>query len=103
MTQLVILSKGEIVADTPTKNLHEQFSGVKSVFVEFENKVTKSMLTKILGISKVEQKQGGWLLSSSTADPRADISRFSHENNLVILTLQLEEKSLSSVFKDLTN
>lgn len=101
--RVVILSKGEIVADTPTKNLHEQFSGVKSVFVEFENTVTKSMLTKINGISKVEQKQGGWLLSSSTADPRADISRFSHENNLVILTLQLEEKSLSSVFKDLTN
>tara|TARA_B110000046_G_scaffold183728_1_gene220518 strand:+ start:894 stop:1793 length:900 start_codon:yes stop_codon:yes gene_type:complete len=101
--RVVILSKGEIVADTPTKKLHEQFSGVKSVFVEFENTVTKSMLTKINGISKVEQKQGGWLLSSSTADPRADISRFSQENNLVILTLQLEEKSLSSVFKDLTN
>ena len=100
--RVVILSKGEIVADTPTKRLHDQ-SEIKTVFVEFEGKVTKSQLSRIRDINKVDQKDKGWLLYSKSVDPRSEISRFSQENNLIILTLQLEQKSLSSVFKDLTN
>ena len=100
--RVVILSKGEIVADTPTQRLHDQ-SEIKTVFVEFEGKVTKSQLSKIKDINKVDQKDNGWLLYSKSVDPRAEISRFSQEHNLIILTLQLEQKSLSSIFKDLTN
>lgn len=100
--RVVILSKGEIVADTPTQRLHDQ-SEIKTVFIEFEGKVTKSQLSKIKDINKVDQKGKGWLLYSKSVDPRAEISRFSQEHNLIILTLQLEQKSLSSVFKDLTN
>jgi ABC-2 type transport system ATP-binding protein len=100
--RVVILSKGEIVADTPTQRLHDQ-SEIKTVFIEFEGKVTKSQLSRIKDINKVDQKDKGWLLYSKSVDPRSEISRFSQENNLIILTLQLEQKSLSSVFKDLTN
>ena len=100
--RVVILSKGEIVADTPTQRLHDQ-SEIKTVFVEFEGKVTKSQLSRIKDINKVDQKDKVWLLYSKSVDPRSEISRFSQENNLIILTLQLEQKSLSSVFKDLTN
>ena len=100
--RVVILSKGEIVADTPTQRLHDQ-SEIKTVFIEFEGKVTKSQLSKIKDINKVDQKGKGWLLYSKSVDPRAEISRFSQEHNLIILTLQLEQKSLSSIFKDLTN
>ena len=100
--RVVILSKGEIVADTLTQRLHDQ-SEIKTVFVEFEGKVTKSQLSKIKDINKVDQKDNGWLLYSKSVDPRSEISRFSQEHNLIILTLQLEQKSLSSIFKDLTN
>ena len=99
--RVVILSKGEIVADTPTNRLHEK-SDLKSVFVEFQGPVTKSQLSKIKGITKVEARADGWLLYSETEDLRPHVSKFSQENKLVILTLQLEQKSLSSVFKDLT-
>ena len=99
--RVVILSKGEIVADTPTNKLNEK-SGLKSVFVEFQGPVTKSQLSKIKYVTKVVAKAEGWLLYSETEDLRPYVSMFSQENNLVILTLQLEQKSLSSVFKDLT-
>ena len=99
--RVVILSKGEIVADTPTNRLHEK-SDLKCVFVEFQEPVTKSQLSKIKEIKKVETRAEGWLLYSEKEDLRPHVSRFSQENNLVILTLQLEQKSLSSVFKDLT-
>jgi ABC-2 type transport system ATP-binding protein len=100
--RVVILSKGEIVADTPTQRLHSD-SGIKTVFVEFEGEVTKSQLMKIKDIERVVQKDKGWLLYSSSGDPRPKVSRFSQEHNLIILTLQLEQKSLAAVFKDLTN
>jgi len=99
--RVVILSKGEIVADTPTNRLYEK-SDLKSVFVEFQGPVTKSQLSKIKSITRVEARSGGWLLYSETEDLRPHVSKFSQDNNLVILTLQLEQKSLSSVFKDLT-
>lgn len=99
--RVVILSKGEIVADMPTNRLHEK-SDLKCVFVEFQGTVTKSQLSKIKEITKVEPRAEGWLLYSETEDLRPYISKFSQENNLIILTLQLEQKSLSSVFKDLT-
>ena len=99
--RVVILSKGEIVADTPTNRLNEK-SGLKSVFVEFQGPVSKSQLSKIKCVTKVEAKEEGWMLYSETEDLRPYVSMFSQENNLVILTLQLEQKSLSSVFKDLT-
>ena len=99
--RVVILSKGEIVADMPTNRLHEK-SELKCVFVEFQGTVTKSQLSKIKEITKVETRAEGWLLYSETEDLRPYISKFSQENNLIILTLQLEQKSLSSVFKDLT-
>ena len=100
--RVVILSKGEIVADTPTQRLHSD-SGIKTVFVEFEGEVIKSQLMKIKDIERVVQKDKGWLLYSSSGDPRPKVSRFSQEHNLIILTLQLEQKSLAAVFKDLTN
>ena len=59
-------------------------------------------LSKIKYVTKVEAKEEGWMLYSETEDLRPYVSMFSQENNLVILTLQLEQKSLSSVFKDLT-
>ena len=99
--RVVILSKGEIVADTPTNRLYEK-SDLKCVFVEFQGPVTKSQLSKIKSITRVEARSGGWLLYSETEDLRPHVSKFSQDNNLVILTLQLEQKSLSSVFKDLT-
>tara|TARA_B100001287_G_scaffold276773_1_gene289348 strand:- start:2657 stop:3553 length:897 start_codon:yes stop_codon:yes gene_type:complete len=99
--RVVILSKGEIVADAPTNRLYEK-SDLKCVFVEFQGRVTKSQLLKIKEITKVETRSCGWLLYSKTEDLRPHISKFSQENNLIILTLQLEQKSLSSVFKDLT-
>lgn len=99
--RVVILSKGEIVADIPTNRLHEK-SDLRCVFVEFQQTVTKSQLSKIKEIKKIESRADGWLLYSETEDLRPHLSRFSQENDLIILTLQLEQKSLSSVFKDLT-
>jgi hypothetical protein len=73
------------------------------VYAEFEGKVSRSQLTKIDEVSKVEKFENGWLIESKVdADLRKVIARFGQNNDLLVLTLRKEEESLEAVFKRLT-
>ena len=51
----------------------------------------------------IELAKNNWLIESSAdKDIRKEISRFAQENDLLVLTMQKEEESLESVFKELT-
>ena len=100
--RVVIINKGEIVADDKAGNL--QFDqAVQTVYVEFDGTVSKNQLNKIMGVSKVEKLGEGWLLESKEQiDLRKTIAQFANEQKLLTLTLKKEEKSLEEVFKQLT-
>ncbi len=100
--RVVIINKGEIVADDKAGNL--QFDqAVQTVYVEFDGTVSKNQLNKIVGVSKVEKLGEGWLLESrEQIDLRKTIAQFANEQKLLTLTLKKEEKSLEEVFKQLT-
>ena len=101
--RIVIINKGEIVADNKAKDLQLDTS-VQTVYVEFEGKVSRNQLKKITVASKVEQLEDGWLIESKeVVDLRKEIAQFAQENNLLTLTIKKEEKSLEEVFKSLTN
>ncbi len=101
--RVVIINKGEIVADDKAGDLQMQ-AQVQTVYVEFEGSVSKSQLSKIAGVSKVGKVSEGWLLESQEEiDLRKVIAKFAQENNVLTLTLRKEEKSLEEVFKTLTN
>ncbi|MGB0915226.1 MAG: gliding motility-associated ABC transporter ATP-binding subunit GldA [Crocinitomicaceae bacterium] len=101
--RVVIINKGEIVADDKAGDLQMQ-AQVQTVYVEFEGNVSKSQLSKIAGVSKVGKVAEGWLLESQEdIDLRKVIAKFAQENNVLTLTLRKEEKSLEEVFKTLTN
>jgi ABC-2 type transport system ATP-binding protein len=101
--RVIIINKGEIVADDKAKDL--QFDAqLQTVYVEFDGKITKTMLRKIDGVRKVEVVNDGWLLESVAEDDlRKRVARFAQENNILLVTLKKEEKSLEEVFKNLTN
>lgn len=101
--RVIIINKGEIVADDKAKDL--QFDAqLQTVYVEFDGKITKTMLRKIDGVRKVEAVNDGWLLESVAEDDlRKRVARFAQENNILLVTLKKEEKSLEEVFKNLTN
>lgn len=100
--RIVIINKGEIVADDKADVL--QLDGlVQTVYVEFDNKVTRNQLKKIPGVGKIEQLGAGWLIESEQEeDLRKSVAFFANANNLLTLTLRKEEKSLEEVFKQLT-
>jgi len=100
--KIVIISKGEIVTNQSTSDLQKQASG-KFLFVEFQQEVSKSQLKKIKGVESVESYKKGFLLKSNSLDElKVQVSQFTQENNLVIMTLNTESKSLAEIFKDLT-
>lgn len=100
--RVVIINRGEIVADDKAKDLQLEGS-VQTVFVEFEGSVSRNKLKKIPGVGRVEQVQDGWLLETSEdIDLRKNIAQFAQQNDLLAVTLRKEEKSLEEVFKQLT-
>ena len=100
--RIVIINRGEIVADDKAKDLQLEGS-VQTVFVEFEGTVSRNKLKKIQGVGRVEQLGEGWLLETSEEmDLRKSVAQFAQQNDLLAVTLRKEEKSLEEVFKQLT-
>ena len=100
--RVVIINKGQIVADDKASILQIE-KGHQTVYVEFEGTVSKNQLAKIRQVAKVESFDKGWLLEGNgEEDLRKVIAQFAQMNNLLVLTLRTEEKTLEEVFKELT-
>jgi ABC-2 type transport system ATP-binding protein len=102
-SRVIILNKGEIVANEKTNDLQNSQASQK-IIVEFDKPVASDVLNKIPGIkSLVNTNDNLWVLESDEdTDFRSVIFRFAVANNLIILTLQNVEKKLEDVFKTLT-
>lgn len=100
--RIVIISKGQIVADDKAGNLQKE-DAHQTVYVEFDKKLSKSQLTKIPRVRKVEQVKEGWLLETiDEVDLRLQIAQYAQKENWLVLTLKIEQKTLEEVFKELT-
>ena len=100
--RVIILSKGQIVADDKAKTLQQELEH-QTVYVEFDSAVTKAQLAKIPNVSKVEALEKGWLIESiAPEDLRKSVAQHAQTQNWLILTLNIEQKSLEEVFKELT-
>lgn len=100
--RVIILSKGQIVADDKAKTLQQELEH-QTVYVEFDAVVTKAQLSNIPNVSKVEALEKGWLIESiAPEDLRKSVAQHAQTQNWLILTLNIEQKSLEEVFKELT-
>ncbi len=100
--RVIIISKGQIVADDTAKILQQDLQH-QTVYVEFDNKVSAAQLKKIPNASKVEALNNGWLIESlSNTDLRKEVAQFAQAQDWLILTLNIEQKTLEEVFKELT-
>lgn len=101
--KVIIINKGEIVANDATKNLQRNVTK-QVITVEFDKMVSADLLNRIAEIETVRQLQGNtWqLISSSKNDVRKEIFNFAVANELGVLTLNKEEQRMEDVFKELT-
>jgi ABC-2 type transport system ATP-binding protein len=100
--RVIIIKNGSIVADNTAEALQLEQSH-QTVYVEIEGNITKAQLGKIPHVRKIEKVNNGWLLETTDdVDLRKVIAQFARQNNLLVLTLKLEQRSLEEVFKELT-
>ncbi len=126
-SRVIIIHKGRIVADDSTHNLQHMAGSSAIVKVEFSSAVNGDLLKTIPGVSEalpihlpsgiphpasdIRHPASGirhpasafWHLASEGGkDIRADVFKFAVDNQLTVLSMQLEEQKLEEVFQELT-
>ena len=104
--RVIIINKGNIVADDSLKNLQRNNSHMQTVNVEFREAVSVEMLSKINSVADIKQLStvNYQLLTENPESVRKQLLQLSIENNWNIVSLQNESSSsLEDVFKKLTS
>ncbi|MEY4860837.1 MAG: hypothetical protein RL059_536 [Bacteroidota bacterium] len=100
--RLVIINKGRIVANDKALSLQDT-NEEQTIYIEFDQVVSKTQLAKIAGVKKVEAVKNGWLVSTDQKiDLNKEISLRAQQEGWLILTLKTEKKTLEEVFRNLT-
>jgi len=101
--RVIIINKGRLLLDEALKNL--KGSKEQIIQVTFDSKVDKNTLQKLAQLkSSDEISENSWQLTfNSKEDMRAEIFDFAKSLDLKILELSAKNKSLESLFKEVTN
>jgi ABC-2 type transport system ATP-binding protein len=102
--RVVIINKGTIVADDTLSNLRLSNKAYHTVIVQFAENIDINILAAIEGVQKAEEEKA-CLFKLQTSNPenvKKHLLKLSLQNNLNILSLQSESKSLEEVFRNLT-
>ncbi|WP_179008873.1 gliding motility-associated ABC transporter ATP-binding subunit GldA [Winogradskyella forsetii] len=100
--RVIIINKGEIVADKYLADLREGQQQI--VIVEFDYRVEDAFLLKLPKVTSVKNTYGFiYEITFSTKDDmRSHVFDFAHDNELKILQLNQKNASLESLFRELT-
>jgi ABC-2 type transport system ATP-binding protein len=103
--RVIIINKGKIVADDKTSFLQQKSDSETIILVEFDKAVSSEKLSTIAGIKKVlaVNDKTYKVIGPKGQDLRPLIFSFAVQNNLAVITMQKEENSLESVFRQLTS
>ena len=102
--RVIIINKGELVADDKLSNLRQQSSSSNVVKVGFKEPLEKQLLEKLPAAKSVNQRDANnWQLATDNPEQlRKQILELSLQHNLNIVSLQSENQSLEDVFRSLT-
>ena len=101
--RIIIINKGNIVADDSLVNLRSVNKNSHVVLVEFSANVDVELLKNLPGVDNVEQNQNQYFIQTSDPEKvKKLLLEFSLKNNLDILSLQTKSQSLEEVFRNLT-
>lgn len=101
--RVIIINKGEIVADKKLNELREDKE--QTVIVEFDYRVEDAFLLKLPKAERVVNTYDFVyeITFKTTEDMRSYVFDFAHDNQLKILQLNQKNASLESLFRELTS
>ena len=101
--RVIIINKGEVVADKYLKDLREGQEQV--IVVEFDYRVEEAFLLRLPKVASVKNIYDFVyeITFSTKEDMRSHVFDFAHDNELKILQLNQKNASLESLFRELTS
>jgi len=110
VNRIIIINKGEIVADGTNEELMSGFAGNTKLTLEAQNvneKDIKSLSDKVPNIKLITSKQVNdshifQLEYAKGNDPRAELFKYAVDSNWIITELSPHSVNLESVFRNLT-
>ncbi|MBO0937600.1 gliding motility-associated ABC transporter ATP-binding subunit GldA [Fibrella sp. HMF5335] len=103
--RVVIINKGQLVANSSLAELRTQQAGELTLLAEFETDLpNSSILTTLPGITSVTPVGSGQyrLTALPNTDIRAALFRLAADKGLTLIGLRQQEASLEALFKELT-
>ena len=102
--RVIIIDKGEIVANEKTEKLKTGDNKKQIILVEFDQEVNRNSLKNISGVTDAKQVEvNKWQISGKeSVDLRKEIFQFAVQHNLTVLGMQKMEQKLEEIFKQLT-
>ncbi|HIA37866.1 MAG TPA: gliding motility-associated ABC transporter ATP-binding subunit GldA [Flavobacteriales bacterium] len=100
----IIINKGVIVADGKIDEMQRSLKKSQGLTVEFDREVEVEDLLSIDGVLNAFSKgDNTWKIETNiNEDFRPQIFKWAVENEITVLTMSKEEKSLEDIFKELT-
>ena len=101
--RVIVINKGEIVADDSVNNLLAT-QAQTDIVVEFNGEVNAEELLVLIGVEKVTVVKSGVyrLKAKNGADLRTEVFKFATERKLSLIGLKQEENTLEDIFRSLT-
>ena len=102
--RVIIINKGELVADDKLSNLRKHSSSSNAVKVSFKESIDNKWLAQLPAAKSVTKiDANNWQLATDHPEQlRKQIFELSLQHNLNIVSLQSESQSLEDVFRSLT-
>jgi ABC-2 type transport system ATP-binding protein len=103
-SRVIIIDKGQIVADDSVAQLSKSAGDMMIISVEFDKAIVLNNLKKISGVLDVAATSANTyqIRSKAGVDIRPEIFRFAVDNNASVLSMQKEQQRLEKVFQMLT-
>ena len=102
--RVIIINKGQIIADDKTENLGKLLGSTEYILVEVDKEVKISELKGIKGITNVTQNGENKyeLAFDNNEDVRKEIFQWAVSTDIQILSMNKKENNLENIFRQLT-
>lgn len=102
--RVVVINKGQIVANDRLADLLAKRGAQNTIVVEFESAVNLSDMESLAGVEQIVELGGNRYRVQYTSglDIRPEIFRYAADKRLSLVGLRQEENNLENVFRDLT-
>ncbi|MGQ1889664.1 gliding motility-associated ABC transporter ATP-binding subunit GldA [Thermophagus sp. OGC60D27] len=103
--RVIIINRGQLVANEEASDLEQRLKhNQQKVFVEYDREVAPEKINAIAGVVSVYPRGNGWLVTAkANQDVRPALFKLAVDNDLIMLTLNVEHESLEEVFHSLTS